>query len=171
MASPYLGEIRLFAGNFAPADWAFCDGTLIKIADNDSLFQLIATTYGGDGQDTFALPDMRGRLPVHQGQSRSGTTYVVGETGGSEGVSLTIPQLPSHTHNFLASNDIANASSPNNAVIGVSGATFAFLAEDASAPMKAALTPAGESLPHDNMQPSLCISFIISLKGSFPFPD
>jgi len=168
MASPYIGEIRMFAGSFAPAGWAFCDGQLLPISENDALFMLIGTTYGGDGQETFQLPDMRGRLPVHQGTSRSGTSYQMGEMSGTESVTLTTQQIPSHNHGFLASNDIANAASPNNSVVGVSSATFAFLAEDASEPMKPAVSPTGGSQPHDNLQPYLCVSFIISLFGIFP---
>ncbi|MHA4739928.1 phage tail protein [Dyadobacter sp. MSC1_007] len=168
MAQPFIGEIRMFAGSFAPAGWAFCDGQLLPISENDTLFTLIGTTYGGDGQETFQLPDLRGRLPLHQGTANSGTTYQIGEMSGTETITLTTQQIPSHNHNVLASNDIANAASPNNSVVGVSSATFAFLAEAPSEPMKSALSPVGGSQPHDNLQPFLCISFIISLFGIFP---
>jgi microcystin-dependent protein len=150
MAQPFIGEIRMFAGSFAPAGWAFCDGQLLPISENDTLFTLIGTTYGGDGQETFQLPDLRGRLPLHQGTSSSGTTYQMGEMSGTETITLTTQQ------------------SPNNSVVGVSSATFAFLAEPPSEPMKSALSPVGGSQPHDNLQPFLCISFIISLFGIFP---
>lgn len=168
MGQPYIGEIRMFAGSFAPAGWAFCDGQILPISENDALFTLIGTTYGGDGQETFALPDLRGRLPLHQGTAKTGTTYQIGERAGTESETLTIQQIPIHNHSFLCSNDIANSASPNNAVVGVSSATFAFLAEDASTPMKPAVSPTGGSQPHENTQPFLCISFIISLFGIFP---
>src|SRR4051794_30703113 len=98
MAQPYVGEIRIIAGNFAPAGWMFCDGSLLPISENDTLFQLIGTTYGGDGQVTFALPDLRGRVPIHMGSAATGTTYNLGEMAGVEEVTLTTQQLPAHTH-------------------------------------------------------------------------
>lgn len=168
MGQPYIGEIRMFAGNFAPVGWAFCDGQAIPISENDALFTLIGTTYGGDGQETFQLPDLRGRLPMHQGTGRFGTTYQIGEMSGTESVSLTVQQIPSHNHGFLANNVIANSSSPNNSVVGVSSAAFTFLAEAPSSPMKPMVSPTGNNQPHENMQPYLCVSFIISLYGIFP---
>ena len=104
MAQPYVGELRLFAGNFAPAGWMFCDGQLLPISENEALFQLIGTTYGGDGQSTFALPDLRGRIPIHQGNG-----FIVGESGGTEQVTLTASQLPTHTHSLRASSAAASA--------------------------------------------------------------
>src|SRR6187431_1092834 len=104
MAQPYVGEIRMFAGNFAPAGWMFCEGQLLPISENETLFQLIGTTYGGDGQSTFALPDLRGRLPIHQG-----TSFVMAETGGVETVTLTVNQIPQHSHTLLASSAIASS--------------------------------------------------------------
>src|SRR5690242_21043268 len=105
MAQPYVGEIRMFAGNFAPAGWAFCEGQLLPISENQTLFQLIGTTYGGDGQSTFALPDLRGRVPIHQGtDSANGTSFAIGETGGVETVTLTTAQIPVHTHALAATN-------------------------------------------------------------------
>src|SRR5678815_970125 len=108
MAQPYVGEIRMFAGNFAPAGWMFCEGQLLPISQNETLFQLIGTTYGGDGQETFALPDLRSRVPLHMGTSL-GTTFVLGQNGGVESVTLTSQQIPSHSHGFMASADPANS--------------------------------------------------------------
>ncbi|SDF51493.1 Microcystin-dependent protein [Dyadobacter soli] len=168
MGQPYVGEIRMFAGSFAPAGWAFCNGQTLPISENDVLFQLIGTTYGGDGQETFNLPDLQGRLPLHMGTGKSGTTYQIGERAGTESETLTVQQIPAHTHGFRATGDVANSASPNNTVIGVSSSTSAFIADSASEPMKSALSPVGGSQPHENMQPYLCISFIISLFGVFP---
>src|SRR5471032_950492 len=120
MAQPYVGEIRMFGGNFAPAGWAFCEGQLLPISENETLFNLIGTTYGGDGQSTFALPDLRGRLPMHQGNS-----FTLAETGGAETVTLTVNQIPSHTHAMLASTDTATGNAPANSVLASStGATI-----------------------------------------------
>src|SRR5574339_662477 len=118
MAQPYVGEIRMFAGNFAPAGWQFCEGKLLPISENETLFQLIGTTYGGDGESTFALPDLRGRLPVHQGTGPGGLTYILAETGGVEVVTLTVNQLPVHTHAFIASADPANSPNPAAHLLG-----------------------------------------------------
>ncbi|MEO6282065.1 MAG: tail fiber protein [Dyadobacter sp.] len=166
MAQPYVGEIRIFAGNFQPAGWAFCDGQLLPISENETLFQLIGTTYGGDGQETFSLPDLRGRIPVHQG---NGT--VLAESGGSESVTLAIAQIPRHSHPMLASSDIANVPSPENAILAVSSKATIFFNDPPSAFMSPnSITSAGGSQPHENMQPYLCVNFIISLFGIFPSP-
>jgi microcystin-dependent protein len=165
MAQPYVGEIRIFAGNFAPAGWMFCEGQLLPISENDTLFQLIGTTYGGDGQSTFALPDLRGRLPLHQGSG-----FIVGETGGAEEVTLTTQQIPIHTHQMLASADPANARGATGNVLA-RGAADAYASEwtpDLLSPQS--LTPQGGSQPHTNLQPYLCVDFIISLFGIFPSP-
>jgi microcystin-dependent protein len=165
MAQPYVGEIRMFAGNFAPAGWQFCDGSLLSIAENETLFNLIGTTYGGDGQNTFAMPDLRGRLPIHQGNG-----VVLAETGGVEEVILTVPQIPAHSHPLLASADIPTGSSPDNALTGQAAAKF-YRAGTATVAMNASsITPVGGSQPHNNMQPYLCVNFIISLFGIFPSP-
>src|SRR6478609_4262775 len=118
MAQPYVGEIRMFAGNFAPAGWMFCEGQLLPISENETLFQLIGTTYGGDGQSTFALPDLRGRIPLHQGNG-----FTLAETGGAETVTLTVNQIPAHSHPLLASLNTAGASAPAGNVVGQVGAT------------------------------------------------
>jgi microcystin-dependent protein len=166
----YLGEIRIFAGNFAPVGWAFCDGQLLAIAENVSLFNLIGTTYGGDGEDTFALPDLRGRLPLHQGTSSTGTAYQIGENGGVEAVTLTVQQLPLHTHPLIASTDPATDSSPAGAVPG--GDVAVDLYSNIPAPLLAMnnqmIGPVGGSQPHENTQPFLCLNFILSLFGEFP---
>ncbi|MGA9994731.1 MAG: tail fiber protein [Pyrinomonadaceae bacterium] len=166
MAQPYIGEIRMFAGNFAPAGWAFCDGQLMPISENDALFVVIGTTYGGDGQETFALPDLRSRVPVHQGNG-----YQLGEKAGVESVTLTVNQIPTHSHAALCSSGGANTSAnPLNAIWNVSDVTqYATSAVPPDGQMNAAaLSPAGGSQPHDNMLPYLGISFILSLFGLFP---
>lgn len=166
MAQPYVGELRMFAGNFAPAGWMFCEGQLVPISENETLFQLIGTTYGGDGQSTFSLPDLRGRIPLHQGNG-----FILAETGGAEEITLTVPQLPAHSHPFLATTSIASDANPTGRVPGQTS-TFDFYqttaANSAMAPQSIAGT--GGSQPHTNFQPYLCVNFIISLFGIFPSP-
>jgi microcystin-dependent protein len=164
MAQPYVGEIRMFAGNFAPAGWMFCDGQLLPISENETLFNLIGTTYGGDGQSTFALPDLRGRIPVHQGNGVN-----LAEAGGVEQVTLTVAQIPAHSHPYLASGSAGDQPNPQNNVVAAS-LTLDWYIEDAAANALAgqAAGPAGGSQPHDNFQPYLCINYIISLFGIFP---
>ena len=164
MAQPYVGELRMFGGNFAPAGWQFCDGTLLPISEFETLFNLIGTTYGGDGQSTFAVPDLRGRVPIHQGNG-----FTLAETGGAEEITLTVQQIPAHTHPLLASGDIANAPNPGQNVIARSGQVNAFLNGGPSAAMSPQFVGSvGGSQPHTNFQPYLCIAFIISLFGIFP---
>lgn len=166
MAQPYVGEIRMFAGNFAPAGWMFCEGQLLPISENETLFQLIGTTYGGDGQSNFALPDLRGRLPIHQGNG-----FILAETDGAEEITLTVNQIPAHTHPFLASSDIANSPNPGGSVVARSPQVNAFINSNTSIAMNAqAVGPVGGSQPHSNFQPYLCVDFIISLFGIFPSP-
>jgi microcystin-dependent protein len=166
MAQPYVGEIRMFAGNFAPAGWMFCEGQLLPISENETLFNLIGTTYGGDGQSTFALPDLRGRLPIHQGNG-----FILAQTGGVEQVTLTTQQIPIHTHTFLASNDIPAGSSALGNTPGQAAAKI-YRAGNANITLSPqAMTPTGGSQPHTNFQPYLCINFIISLFGIFPSPN
>jgi len=163
MGNSYIGEIRMFAGNFPPAGWAMCNGQLLAISENDTLFNLIGTTYGGDGQETFALPNLQGRLPIHQGNG-----FVIGEMGGTETVTLTVNQIPVHNHVALCRNDNGGSTTPTNAVwAAFPDATF-YGSPPASVMNPAALGQAGGSQPHDNMMPYLCISFIISLFGFFP---
>jgi len=170
MSNPFIGEIRLFAGNFAPAGWAFCDGAMLPIAEYDTLFTLIGTTYGGDGQSTFALPDLRGRIPIHQGQGPGLSSHTIGESSGSENVSLTVNQMPAHPHAFMGTSSNASAANPANAVVAAPSTIDLYRTATApNANLAAnALGMAGGSQPHDNLQPYLCISFIISLFGIFP---
>jgi len=169
MSEPYIGEIRIFAGNFAPVNWSFCDGSLIAISQNDALFQLIGTTYGGDGQTTFALPDLRGRVPVHMGTG-AGATYVQGQNGGVENVTLTVNQIPAHSHvPQAASGTTGNpGNSPqNNVWSGWTGGQFSSAAPSV-AMNSTAVGSTGGSQPHDNMLPFLGINFIIALYGVYP---
>ena len=167
MAQPYVGEIRMFAGNFAPAGWMFCEGQLLPISENETLFNLIGTTYGGDGQSTFALPDLRGRLPIHWGSG-----YVLAETGGVETVTLTTNQIPAHTHPFLASSIDGSLPDPVGAVTAQSRTVGVNLYLEQTNPnvnMAAnAISSVGGNQPHNNFQPYLCVDFIISLFGIFP---
>jgi microcystin-dependent protein len=167
MGQPYVGEIRMFAGNFAPAGWMFCEGQLIPISEFETLFNLIGTTYGGDGQATFALPDLRGRLPIHQGNG-----FTLAETGGVEEVTLTSQQIPSHNHLVVATTT-GQVLSPSGAIPAQPASTQPGTAiYDATAPATNLLTASigltGGSQPHDNFQPYLCVDFIISMFGIFP---
>lgn len=170
MSSPFIGEIRMFGGNFAPAGWAFCDGQLVPISENDSLFTLIGTTYGGDGQETFALPNLQSRTPVHAGQGPGiSQNYQLGETFGVESVTLTTQQIPIHNHDFSCSLAAASSTDPTNQVIAQSSQIHIFTEDVTSKQMNpVAMLPQGGSQPHDNMMPFLVISFIISLFGTFP---
>jgi len=167
MAEPYVGEIRMFAGNFAPAGWMFCEGQLIPISENETLFQLIGTTYGGDGQSTFALPDLRGRVPVHQGGG-----FIMAETGGVESVVLTVNQMPAHSHPMKAiANQPGNQTSPGGNLPAQSFNVVPYINDAPTGSFNAAAVgPAGGTQPHTNFQPYLCVDFIISLYGIFPSP-
>jgi microcystin-dependent protein len=166
MAQPYVGEIRIFAGNFAPAGWMFCEGQLLPISENETLFQLIGTTYGGDGESTFALPDLRGRIPIHFGNG-----FPLAETGGVETVTLTVSQIPVHTHPMLCSSSLANDANPNNNVLCEATAVFPYNVVPATVAMAPqSVSSVGGSQPHNNFQPYLCLDFIISLFGLFPSP-
>jgi microcystin-dependent protein len=160
----------MFGGNFAPAGWAFCDGQTLAISENDVLFQLIGTTYGGDGQETFNLPDLQGRASMHMGQGPGlSQNYTEGEAAGVEAVTVTAQQTPIHTHSFLASTNNSLNTSPTNNVMAAGITTKMFTEDVANQPLNnAAVTPQGGNQPHDNMQPYLCIAFIISLFGVFP---
>ena len=164
MATPYVGEIRIFAGNFPPVGWSFCSGQLIPISENETLFNLIGTTFGGDGQTTFALPDLRGRVPIHQGNG-----FIIGESGGVEEVTLTISQIPAHNHILVASSDSGNSSAPA-AYLAASQEKLVFGSETSptipAAPQ--AVGSDGGSQPHSNMMPYLCVEYIIALFGIFP---
>lgn len=176
MGQPYIGEVRMFGGNFAPRGWAFCNGSLVPIAEYDALFNLIGTTYGGDGQTTFGLPDLRGRAPMHQG-TQQGNTYQLGESGGVEQVTLTVAQIPNHSHSVGASSAapaaagtgvdllgavpyVPSSPTPKPKMYAPPGATVAMAS--------AAIAPAGGNQPHNNMAPFLAVHFIICLEGIFP---
>jgi microcystin-dependent protein len=166
MAQPYVGEIRMFAGNFAPAGWMFCEGQLLPISENETLFQLIGTTYGGDGEATFALPDLRGRIPIHQGNG-----FILAETGGAEEITLTVSQIPAHSHPMLAANALANDPNPQSNLAGESSVASLYQSAAPTATMApGAIGSVGGSQPHTNFQPYLCVDFIISLFGIFPSP-
>ena len=166
MAQPYVGEIRMFAGNFAPEGWLFCDGALLPISENETLFQLIGTTYGGDGESTFQLPNLQSRVPIHQGNG-----FLLAETGGVEEVTLTTQQIPIHTHPMVASTSGGSVNSPANTVPAASVSIDMYRETVPSVQLAAnAVNPAGGSQPHTNLQPYLCINFIISLFGIFPSP-
>ena len=166
MAEPYLGEIRMFAGTFAPDQWAFCNGQTLPIPQYYALFTLIGTTYGGDGQTTFALPNLQGKLPVHQGSG-----FAMGQAGGSETVTLTAAQLPAHSHSFQASPSTGSQSSPARNVPAAIGAGSAYAQDPPTVAMAAqSIGTDGGGQSHDNMQPYQCVSFIIALAGTYPSP-
>jgi microcystin-dependent protein len=166
MGSPFIGEIRMFAGNFAPQGWSFCDGSLLSISQNDVLFALIGTTYGGDGQSTFALPDLRGRLPLHQGNG-----FVLAQTGGAETVTLTVNQIPAHIHSINASGNAGVQAGPVGILPASSNAVSLYKTPGALTAMNSqAIGSTGGSQAHNNIQPYLCVDFIISLFGIFPSP-
>ena len=167
---PYVGEIRLFAGNFAPNGWMFCEGQTLPISENEVLFQLIGTTYGGDGEETFNLPNLASRVPVHMGTGPDGTTYQIGEMAGTESETLTMQQIPNHSHALLASTAGGTEVTPAGNVLATTGGGIHLYYEgavDASLNPQA-ISPRGGSQPHENTQPFLCINFIISLFGVFP---
>jgi microcystin-dependent protein len=168
--APYIGEIRMFGGSFAPNGWMFCDGQLLPISENEALFNLIGTTYGGDGEETFALPDLRGRVPLHFGTSPSfGTTYQMGEMAGVEQVTLATGQTPIHNHSFLATTAVGTQVNPGGNLLANSQGPQPYIEQDPDSNMNAnMLTPVGGSQPHENRQPYLGINFIISLFGVFP---
>lgn len=170
MGTPYIGEIRMFGGNFAPVGWAYCSGQLQPISENDALFTLIGTTYGGDGEETFALPDLCGRVPIHQGQGPGLTNRVIGEWAGVEQVTLTTNQIPNHTHAMLATTAVGTSLSPEGRVLATAPqhARYVESADLAQTMDVQMLQPIGGSQPHDNLAPYLVITYIISLFGVFP---
>jgi microcystin-dependent protein len=169
MGQPFIGEIRMFGGNFAPAGWEFCNGQLLPISENDALFTLIGTIYGGDGQSTFALPNLQSRVPVHQGQGPNLlNNYTQGEMAGVESVTLTTNQIPVHTHAFLASTAGGNDNNVTNNVVA-DGPARSFIEANPNTPLAAsAVSPVGGSQPHENVIPVLTINYILSLYGIFP---
>ncbi len=169
MTEPFVGEIRMFAGNFAPRSYAFCSGQLLSIAQNTALFSLLGTTYGGNGQTTFALPDLRGRIPIHRGQGPGLSNRDLGSTGGTESVTLSVNQIPAHSHPARSATG-GNSITPvgNYWSTDPGGNSAGFHAAHDGSTMGSVIGPAGGSQPHDNLQPFLCISFIIALEGIFP---
>jgi microcystin-dependent protein len=169
MAQPYVGEIRMFAGNFAPSGWMFCSGQLLPISENETLFNLIGTTYGGDGQSTFALPDLQSRVPIHFGNG-----FILAETGGAEEITLTVQQIPIHSHPMLASTNAATTADPTTNILSTAplATTFPYGTDNPLTPLAPnAVSTVGGSQPHTNLQPYLTINFIISLFGIFPSPS
>lgn len=164
MSSPYVGEIRMFGGNFAPSGWMFCEGQILPISQYETLFNLVGTTYGGDGQSTFALPDLRGRIPIH-----TGSGYVQGQAGGAETIILSAGQMPAHSHSLSGTTAIADQRNPVAGFFAQPEKPL-YAPPDATPPAldPNAVGPSGSNQPHDNMQPFLCVSFIISLFGIFP---
>jgi microcystin-dependent protein len=179
MADPYLGEIRMFCGNYAPNGWAFCNGQLLIITQNQALFSILGTTFGGDGHTTFALPNLQGRVPMHWGQGAGLSPYSLGQSGGSENVTLQAPQMPAHTHvatTTISANAQGTSDSPSGAVPGGGSGSHVFAASADATKMNAAMAsthvqPAGSSHAHPNIQPFLCVSFIIALQGIYPSPN
>ena len=169
MSEPFVGEIRMFGFNFAPQGWAQCNGQLLPISQNTALFSLLGTTYGGDGRTTFALPDMRSRVPVCQGQGPGHSSYAEGQAGGAETVTLAAAQMPGHTHPVKASSSAAASDQPEGRALARSASHIYTAKPDASTVMNAdMLGDAGGSQPHDNIQPYLAVNFCIALSGIFP---
>ena len=179
MSEPFVGEIRMFAGNFAPKGWAFCDGQLLAVSSNDALFSLLGTIYGGDGRTTFGLPDLRGRIPIHAGSGPGLSPRRLGTKSGAETETLTASQVPSHTHTVNASNQAGTAASPAghypaNTSSGAVTTQYDVPVRASSTLVQfnsGAVQTVGGSRSHSNMQPFLCINFIIALIGIYPSRD
>ena len=169
MAEPYVGEIKMFAGNFAPRGWAMCDGQLLAVSQNDALFSLIGTIYGGDGRTTFALPDLRGRLPIHAGQGPGLSDRRLGSKAGAENVTLNTSELPSHSHPMKASENLASSPNPAGNVLAQTTTLDLYLDTTPDTPLaNSSITATGGGGSHTNLMPFLCINFIISLVGIYP---
>ncbi len=169
MPEPFIGEIRMFAGSFAPVGWSFCDGQLVPISQNETLFTIIGTTFGGDGQETFALPNLQSRVPMHKSTDSS---FPLGQAAGTESVTLTTQQIPVHNHALIVTTAGGGSSNPGGNILAQSPSIKMYLGAVPNVALNAAsVTPTGGSQPHENMQPFLVISFIISLFGRFPSPQ
>ncbi len=168
MSDQYLGEIRMFGGNFAPYGWALCNGQLLSISQNTALFSLIGTYYGGDGVTTFALPNLQSRIPLHQGQGVGLSPYVIGQNGGTENVTLTSQQMPQHNHSVQVFNAPGNTNKAGGNYLADSTSGNAYQAAQNSTLNTGAVSFSGNSQPHNNIQPYLCITFIIALQGIYP---
>ncbi|MCB1057054.1 MAG: phage tail protein [Acidobacteria bacterium] len=169
MSEPFVGEIRMFAGNFAPRGWAFCDGQLLAVSQNDALFSLLGTIYGGDGRTTFGLPDLRGRIPIHAGHGPGLSERRLGAKGGEEKVTLTVNQMPSHGHPMKASADTALDIAPQGKVLAESTVASMYINDIQSVSLNPeSISKVGGSRSHTNLMPFLCIHFIIALVGIYP---
>ncbi len=168
MSQPFVGEIRMFGGNFAPAGWSLCSGQLMAISENETLFNLIGTTYGGDGQSTFALPNLQGRLPIHSGTGAGLSARQLGESLGTEAVAVTTNQVPTHTHNFVGTNAQATDRGQAGRVPAIARGQHYVKEGTLGAMHAASISQVGGNQPHNNLQPYLCVNFIISLYGIFP---
>jgi microcystin-dependent protein len=169
MSEPFVGEVRMFAGNFAPRGWAFCDGQLLAVSQNDALFSLLGTIYGGDGRTTFGLPDMRGRIPLHQGHGPGLSERRLGSKGGAENETLTTNQLASHTHGFNANTAAATSGNATGRVLATVTGYNVYREEAQNTNMASgAIVNTGGSQPHTNLMPTICVHFIIALVGIYP---
>ena len=169
MSEPFVGEIRMFAGNFAPRGWAFCDGQLLAVSQNDALFSLLGTIYGGDGRTTFGLPDLRGRIPIHAGNGPGLSSHRLGAKGGAENETLTVNQLPSHSHPMRASSNISGRRSPQDTVLGRSTNIDLYTGDAPDVSLAStAISSVGGSRSHTNEMPFLCVNFIMALVGIYP---
>lgn len=170
MADPFVAEIRIFPFNFAPKGWAWCDGQILPLSQNTALFSLLGTTYGGDGKSNFALPDLMGRAPMHPGQGPGLSLHDLGETGGSETVSLLESETPAHSHQLRANANLGNSRNPSGNVLArpVGGLVYQSTASGSTTMAAEAIAPAGGDVPHNNLQPYLTFYFCIALQGVFP---
>lgn len=168
MSEPFIGEIKMFAGNFAPRGWALCDGQLLAISQNDALFSLLGTIYGGDGRTTFGLPDMRGRLPLHLGTGPGLSPRTIGSRGGQENVTITSNQLPAHSHTFQATSEFAESTTPSGNTLAASTGASIYGSGTAIAMNAAIVENTGGSQSHTNVMPYTCMNFIIALLGIYP---
>lgn len=168
MVDPYIAEIRIFAGNFAPEDWAKCEGQIMNISQNTALFALLGTAYGGNGQTTYALPDLRGRAPMHFGQGPGLSDRIQGEMGGSATVTLTTAEIPSHSHGVVAIDDPATDNDLENRQFAIPNQNIYTTTLTPTVALQQAIQPAGSGQPHNNMQPYLTMNFIICMFGVFP---
>ncbi len=169
MSEPFVGEIRMFAGNFAPRGWAYCDGQLLAVSQNDALFSLLGTIYGGDGRTTFGLPDLRGRIPLHAGTGPGLSARRLGAKGGAENETLTTNQLASHTHDWNANTAVATGSAPQGKVVATPAPIRMFKNANQNTDLaNNTIANTGGSQPHTNLMPTLCVHFIIALFGIYP---
>jgi len=168
MSEPFVGEIRMFAGNFAPRGWAFCDGQLLAVSQNDALFSLFGTIYGGDGRTTFSLPDMRGRIPIHQGAGPGLSPRALGIKAGSERETLTVNEVGAHNHSFMAANAAAGDNSPAGNTMAVTSGANTFGSGASTLMSTNTMTLSGGGQPHANLMPTLCVHFIVALFGIYP---